>query len=769
MFDGAGSDDEDHDGIDDGSDSRFNASLRDAVILLIDVAAPMWQALRVHSGSNGDRAHDDNDDNLDSQSNEDEEDGREVPIVSVLRLGAELLANKIIASENDLVGVVLYGSRGRNNSNDFECVWVAQELDVPDAHRIQELNVWSEQPQQLRERIGGGVLGPAEEETEHHPLGDALWTCSTMFASCRVKVGTRAIFLFTNEDNPHALAPSLNSRVLQRCRDLNDLQIDVEFFPLLSQSMQARGSGFRHGLFWRNVLPYDEEEQASGSVDVCNRFDELRQTVRRKIFKKRSLARLPMLLPGGIELAVRMYNLVQETKKSAAVRLQASNHQLVKATTKWICETTGQLLMPSQLRYGFPIGDPSAGNMIEFSKEELEQIKFIDRPGVYLMGFKPRQRIKPYYQVRHSAFLYPDEAAVRGSTVLFGALLTQMWEMDRVAIARFTPRTNAEPRFVALVPQLEAVDEQRRQVRPPGFNVIFLPFFEDMRSLDFEQQPRATREQITAAKVIAKKLRIAFDPDDFENPALQKHYASLQALAVDKDSIDVGPDTLEPDNEFIGGLQPIIDQFIDSVPDLVHSLQRGAAEADATGRAKRSRPATDPDELDWPRMSVEDIGRQTVATLKSYCQANGLKLPTKALKADVLKIVIDHLLPTSPAADSAIASSSSRGTSFSSVSPSSSFSSQSSPSPSMSLTLSAAPSLGSEVPSAEVLTPSSQGDSQGSQSEGRATKRHRSQPQKTDCMYGRDCRRHNPDHFQQFQHPFFTDDEISQRISSFRK
>lgn len=102
------------------------------------------------------------------------------------------------------------------------------------------------------------------------------------------------------------------------------------------------------------------------------------------------------------------------------------------------------------------------------------------------MGFKPSSALKAHYNIKTANFIYPDETVVVGSSVLFNALLTRLSALDKVAICRFIPRVNAAPRFVALLPQLEVLDANKIQVQPPGFHVIYLPYADDLRSLDYE-------------------------------------------------------------------------------------------------------------------------------------------------------------------------------------------------------------------------------------------------------------------------------------------
>lgn len=48
----------------------------------------------------------------------------------------------------------------------------------------------------------------------------------------------------------------------------------------------------------------------------------------------------------------------------------------------------------------------------------------------------------------------------------------------------------------------------------------------------------ATPDQIDKAKTFIKKLNFPFSSENFENPVLQTHYRTLEALALDKDLPD---------------------------------------------------------------------------------------------------------------------------------------------------------------------------------------------------------------------------------------
>jgi len=114
------------------------------------------------------------------------------------------------------------------------------------------------------------------------------------------------------------------------------------------------------------------------------------------------------------------------------------------------------------------------------------------------------------------------------------------------------PRKNTPPKFVALWPQEEELDEKKVQLTPPGFHVIFLPFADDFRKIKMEENlGRACLAQIDKAKELIKKVQFAFKSEGFENPALQKHYANLEAMALERDAPEEISDFTVPDAEKI--------------------------------------------------------------------------------------------------------------------------------------------------------------------------------------------------------------------------
>lgn len=102
----------------------------------------------------------------------------------------------------------------------------------------------------------------------------------------------------------------------------------------------------------------------------------------------------------------------------------------------------------NQIGTFFPIG----GEKVIVSSEDIKHIKYFDAPGMKLMGFKPRSRIKDYHNVRASYFINADDARVTNSSQVMDALIKTLVAQDKVAIVRFIPREASVVRFCALIP-----------------------------------------------------------------------------------------------------------------------------------------------------------------------------------------------------------------------------------------------------------------------------------------------------------------------------
>jgi ATP-dependent DNA helicase 2 subunit 1 len=557
----------------------------------------------------------------------------EVPFDNAIKCAIATLTDKIISNENDLVGVCLYGTRRKHEDGSFDGVYLLQGLEPPDAQKILQLEALLG-TRDYESSFGGSYEG-------EFPFAEALWAVSSIFTGHAVaKAGTKRVFLFTNEDNPNAGQPGMRERSITRGRDLAQVQISIELFCMNKPGDHQ----FDPSLFYEQIIAVDEEEDSERLVlGAAAKFEELQARVRRKEFKKRALGRIPLRIGTELEVGLRIYNLQQTATKGSYTLLDNVSNQPVKSTTKWVCEHTGTVLQPQQIARVYPLG----GVDLEFTTEELAQIKAIDQPGLQLMGFKPRSSLKAYHNVRHASFVYPDDTTVQGSSQAFGALLEKMLELNQIGIGRLTPRRNQAPRMVALLPQRETADDDGTQLFPPGWHVIYLPFADDIRTLELPPPGVFDADDVKAAKAMIKKLRIRFDSSRFENPALQRHYANLQALALDRDDVDEVPDHTLPDLEGMAKYKELMEAFnrriYDSAEAPAASSSVGSKRRTPAVSSASKRPRVAAADIDWDQMSPSLVQKQTVAVLRGFLCDRKVHIPSSTRKAALVELALQTL------------------------------------------------------------------------------------------------------------------------------
>uniref|UniRef100_A0A2K6TFL9 Uncharacterized protein n=1 Tax=Saimiri boliviensis boliviensis TaxID=39432 RepID=A0A2K6TFL9_SAIBB len=182
------------------------------------------------------------------------------------------------------------------------------------------------------------------------------------------------------------------------------------------------------------------------------------------------------------------------------------------------------------------------------------------------------------------------------------------------------------PYFVALVPQDEEFDDQKIQVTPPGFQLVFLPFADDKRKMPFTEKIMATPEQVDKMKAIVEKLHFTYRSDSFENPVLQQHFRNLDALA-------------EAMNKSLGSL---VDEFKELVYPPYYNPEGKVTKRKHDNEGSRSkRPKVEYSEEELKTyLSKGTLGKFTVPMLKEACRAYVLKSGLK--KQELLEALTKH-------------------------------------------------------------------------------------------------------------------------------
>lgn len=605
--------------------TAFGEVKRDAVVFLVDCAPAMFQPSAELDGT--------------------------CPFSFAMRVIRQFAQDKIIANDQDLMCVVFYGTREIRSANKFAGIFVAADMDHPSAGVIGMLDCLAKDPARYS-------YGHYEDGRVEFPFADALWAANTLFTAA-AKASSKRLFLLTCNDSPNASEPAKQDAAHVRGDDLAGLNIEIE--PFFFNPPGGRPFDVRR--FYARLLPFDEEAMGDDdSLDALVRLynpitklSDMQMNIRRKEYKKRSVGTVPLTLSPGCAIGFKLYNLVMPTKKPPPVRLALKTNAPLKVQTTYVSSADGAPLAAHDIVTGVEYGLP--GEHVRMTKLEMAALKRVAEPSLALLGFKDRDWLKPYYQLSHSHFLHPDDESIAGSVCAFAALLSAMLSRGKIALARLIQARAAEPKLVALLPQgEEAAAEPGAPPKPAGFHVIQLPFAEDLRPLELAVDPAPSASQIAAAKVLVRAMTVAnFSSDAFLNPSLQRHYAVLQAKALDEQPV-LPEDTTLPNAEAMAACAPYASAFEHAMtgPGGFAGLASGTRKAPA----KRKRDdgddagAVDGEAASPARKKVkkeagaaivlnadttaEALAKLTIPELKELLAAHGAKGFSSLKKADLV-------------------------------------------------------------------------------------------------------------------------------------
>jgi ATP-dependent DNA helicase 2 subunit 1 len=66
----------------------------------------------------------------------------------------------------------------------------------------------------------------------------------------------------------------------------------------------------------------------------------------------------------------------------------------------------------------------------------VKEIKHFEKPGMRLMGFKPKSYLKVHHNIKPSIFAFPDDKRIKGSSQCAEALIKEMVKKEKIAIVR---------------------------------------------------------------------------------------------------------------------------------------------------------------------------------------------------------------------------------------------------------------------------------------------------------------------------------------------
>ncbi|KAF8388525.1 hypothetical protein HHK36_027200 [Tetracentron sinense] len=515
---------------------------------------------------------------------------------------SQSLKTQIISRSYDEVAICFFNTREKKNLQDLNNVFIfnvaeREYLDRPTARLIKEFDLIEET---FMNEIGSqyGIVSGSRENS----LYNALWVAQALLRKGSAKTADKRILLFTNEDDPFgsitgATKTDMRRTTLQRAKDAQDLSISIELLPLSRPDVE-----FNLSHFYADLMALDNDDLTQFMPSAGEKLEDMKEQLRKRMFRKRKVRRITFSIANGISVELNTYALIRPTIPGTITWLDSVTNLPLKTERSFICADTGALVQ------------------------------------------EPAKRFQSY-----------KKSEVIGSSCIFIALHRSMIRLRRFAVAFLGSLTH--PQMVALVAQDEIINSSG-QVEPPGMHMIYLPYSDDIRHAEEARElhvdvdaatPRATDDQIKKACALLRRVDLKdFSVCQFANPALQRHYAVLQALALEEDEMPDTKDETVPDEEGMArpGIVNALEEFKASVYGENHDQEEVdsvlPSEASKKRKAIAENAVKECANYDWPDLAdngkLKDL---TVVDLKYYLTAHNL--PVAGKKEALISRILTHM------------------------------------------------------------------------------------------------------------------------------
>ncbi|KAK4703670.1 ATP-dependent DNA helicase 2 subunit 1, partial [Phenoliferia sp. Uapishka_3] len=594
----------------------------------------------------------------------------------VLRAAYAMMKRKVISAPKDSVGILIYNTAASQSigESNLRNAQLLTDLAPPTALSIQALKA---------------LLQASEEDPNHlstlfapnkgqNITQDTFGHANTVIRARDPRKSNKSILLVTDNDDP--VEDAVRHVAFNKRKDLQDMNYTLHpfFIP------PTPSSTFDLTKFWGPVITMSEDSDLdleddappypTVNEDLTVALNLMVSSLRTKDAVKRSSFMVPFVLGEGFVLGINGYMLIGEEKKKLPVKVDLNTEAGEEVVSKTIYKDaqSGESLDPKkEIKKYFSVGGTDIqkevyATKIFFDEAEIRKIKSIGRsPALRLIGFKPRKEYLRFHEtIKHSYFIYPNEETYSGSTRTFAALLDTMVEKDKIGFGSLLMRVGGRPQMVVMIPQQEALDANGMQMTPPGIHLCQLPFADDVRPVGIETRasiiptPDSDADDdeyveipaVEAAKKIIKRLtkKSGYNPETYLNPALNYHYNTLAAIALDEEPGPPEDATIPPYGRIeanagkqIRALKELIKEDEMDFSNVVTSNKRRIADVDPS--------APLPDASEWIADFKSRGTKMLVADLKK-----GLKLlgeSTTGVKADLFQRVKDALVKRGEALD----------------------------------------------------------------------------------------------------------------------
>lgn len=158
---------------------------------------------------------------------------KDSPAAAALKCAYQIMQQRIISNPKDMIGVLLFGTEQTKFQEDdansrgslaYPHCYLLNDLDVPSAEDVKALKSIVEDEDEAET-----LLVPTKEPVS---MSNLLFCANQIFTTKAPNFGSRRLFIITDNDDPHASDKNAKSSAAVRAKDLYDLGVIIELFPI---------------------------------------------------------------------------------------------------------------------------------------------------------------------------------------------------------------------------------------------------------------------------------------------------------------------------------------------------------------------------------------------------------------------------------------------------------------------------------------------------------------------------------------------------------
>lgn len=208
----------------------------------------------------------------------------DTPTSAALKCAYSLMQQRIISNPNDMMGVLLYGTQRTKFQDEekddgvllYPNCYLVMDLDIPAAEDVKTLKALVNDEEEAEK-----LLNPAKGPIS---MASVLFAANQIFTTKAPNFLSRRLFLVTDNDDPHRSDKAIRASATVRAKDLYDLGVVIELFPISSPAHEFDRSRFYD--VWSFVA-------VAGSDETLNNCRTSSTTRRHQIQKPKHLCQEP--------------------------------------------------------------------------------------------------------------------------------------------------------------------------------------------------------------------------------------------------------------------------------------------------------------------------------------------------------------------------------------------------------------------------------------------------------------------------------------------